>query len=246
VLTSELENLMAAHTRSLEEGEDLFATLSALTLAQFFAAQGPPNIQSRVLDAGTEAARRLAKEGDQTHLCLILLARAASHRVHARLDEAQKDLDEAEPLTKTLGPLFELEYQTISGTVYFMQGRYDEARTSLLKATEHEGTPGAARWVGIARMRSGSLAMVLGDDALGERSLTRALPLLQSAQDDSSMGTAHINLAVVHLDRGEHEKAAAALDDAEALLHGVRDRWSLASCSVNRGLLDLALGSCVW
>jgi predicted ATPase len=245
-LRLELENLLEA-LRLAREGPEpvrspLRVTSAALILDRFFAAEGPPAVQLRILDQAVEAANQ---QPDQLRLARVLLARGEAYRRKARRDDAAADFTRAEEVLEghddeRLNAELDLRW----ALQLMVAGDFEASEARAQRVVDRlEAGRTDPRVAGLALGLHGSIHQFFGDARRGEQRLERALPYLREARDDRSIALTLANLGVIRIDRGEHEEGVAKLDEAEKLFLGVHDRFNLATTLVNRALSDLDLGN---
>ena len=157
-----------------------------------------------------------------------------AERVFARLDAKHDDMRAALAwaeasgeaalglrLARAMG-----SYWTVRGHLREGQGWLERALGWVSQGAQPDARDGAARLSGL-----GWLSRFQGDSDRAEAAFREALRTAAAAGSRLTTAGALTGLAMVDLDRGRYEEAAARLDEALAVLSSWSRCWSLGPCT---------------
>ena len=167
-------------------------------------------------------------EGEERAEALVL--RGALRTLAGDLAGAAADLDEAEPQEAPLT----IERSLRQGWLSLLHGDHAAAREQLGQALRQARRSGQPRLEAMAEVRLASLTHRRGDVNASVRHLRRALGLYEALDDAVQSSRARANLAMMHVELGEHGDARQLLEAALA-----SDRAAGVWAAVPQHLLNL-------
>ena len=195
----------------------------------------------------TAAASALHAAGDRRYLGLVQSLSGVALAQEGRLEEALAAMRHAErlALTAQAGDVL----ATICGNqanVALMQHRHDEALALAERSVELQEETGTPHGLGIALASLGQIYVRVGNLSRAEETLNRALDVRSPLQFmRETTGAVFDTLAQIHLIRGEHDQASAAVDRAKEAYgeYGMQtNRWYQWSLRVLEARLALRRG----
>ncbi|HVB26702.1 MAG TPA: tetratricopeptide repeat protein, partial [Mycobacteriales bacterium] len=168
-----------------------------------------------------------------------LVARAAAHAGHSRLDEATADLPE--PLSSADG-VVRAGALVVAGTVARRRGEEDAATAYLVSALAAASEAGTDRVTSEALRELGLIAYFAGRLTVAEQHFRAALELAERVGDRRGAGWALQQLSWSATTRGDYREAERALLRAADVFAGLDDAGGLSWCAGTEAFVRLLEG----
>lgn len=212
-LTTELENVLAAHRHSVAVSPR-DALRAALVLDAVLAQRGPMQLHLAILDASLAAAAdaELPREWSA-----VQVRRGRARLMAGAWDEARADLDGALAAARENGdPFVEALALMYQGFLTSANGG-DDGAASLELARLLLRKAKRRRWEGVALGNLGIVHLRAGRLDRATESLAGSAAIARAVGDELSVAAADLNLAIIAQERGRLDEARSRLERAIAI-----------------------------
>ena len=245
-LALELDNIMAAHRRAMQQDDVHGATYTLTAAWAVLRIQGPPQpvmerAHTMLVHPDLSSNHPSVENADLRGRVLIIAGQSAL-RV-GDLVAASQHFSEAIAYWEARGDTLQLGISRLNhGIIEWRRGQLQEAEASFRQAKDAGLSVQNRQLTASAIANIALLAGQRGDAHAAKEGYERALTIHQSMGNQRNTAITLANLASTLDNLGQPKRALRALENAYKLYHDLGHRAGMGTCALGMGRVDVQLG----